>query len=171
MEMVKLLACAGPLACAGMVLCIGAPAVAAEFTLTIGSTVAASGPAPAGTDQRITKVSKGGLFAVRMEGCDALDKAQISGAAEGISNGARVSASVTLLPAGPAGVYVASFPGYPMPGSWIVSISATCESAKAGAVVPVGPAGFVREGIKTFAHAPTKAEVDAALKGLAGAGK
>ncbi|HEY4360477.1 MAG TPA: hypothetical protein VGN17_05895 [Bryobacteraceae bacterium] len=153
-----------------LVASLGVRASAADFTLTIGSTVAASGPAPVGAEPR-QKVSKGGLFAVRMEGCEALDKAQISGTAEGISNGARVSAPVTLSAFGPPGVYVASFSTPQAAGSWIVSISASCESAKAGAVVPVGPAGFVREGTKIFAHAPTKVEVDAALKGIAGAGK
>jgi len=55
--------------------------------------------------------------------------------------------------------------------TWLAP-TATCGSARAGAIVPVGAgiggAGFLRERIKYFPRPATKAEIDAALKALRG---
>ena len=158
MEMVRLL-----LACAA----IPVVASAAGFSLTVGPPVAA------GTGAKVTK-TKSAVFAVRLEECDNLDKAKISGTEEGILDGARVSAPVTLSAAESPGVYVVSPVSSQGQGVWVVSLSATCGSARAGAIVPIGVglggAGFLRERIKVFPRPATKEEIDSALKALRGPG-
>jgi hypothetical protein len=157
MDMVRLL-----LACAA----IPVVASAAGFSLTIGPPVAA------GTGAKVTKTAA--VFAVRLEECDKLDTAQISGTADGIVDGARVSAPVTLSAATSPGVYVVSPAWSQGQGVWVVTLSATCGSARAGAIVPIGPgiggAGFLRERIKVFPRPATKAEIEAALKAQTGPG-
>lgn len=138
-------------------------ASAASFSLTIGPPVAA------GSGAKVTK-TKGAGFAVRLEECATLDKAQISGAGEGIVDGARASAPVILSAAESPGVYVVSFLGNQSHGVWLVSLSATCGSARAGAIVPIGAGvegvGFLREKTTVFPRLPTRAEIDATLKSL-----
>jgi hypothetical protein len=141
----------------------GTAAAAADFSLTIGNPVAASGPSST-TPVIKTKVAKNALFAVRFEDCAELDKAQISGIGEGIVDGARVSAPVVITPAGSPGVFVASPSWDQIQGAWVVSLSASCGKATKGALVPVGPQGFIREKIKLLPRQATKAEIDAALK-------
>jgi hypothetical protein len=156
MEMVKLV-----LACA----LLPAAASAAGFSLTIGPPVAA------GAGIKVVK-SKGPAFAVRLEECDALETAQVGGTAEGIVDGERRSASVTITATGSPGVYLLSpAADQTSQGVWVVSVSATCGKAKAGAIVPMGPQGFVRERTKTLPRAATKAEIDAALKEFQAPGK
>jgi hypothetical protein len=141
-------------------------ASAGEFTLSIGPPIAA-GTAAGGV---IKKKTSGASFAVRLEECDALERAQISGTAEGLVSGARTSGPVTIAAAGSPGVYMVtldSFGSNAQPqGVWVVNVTAVCGSAKAGAIVPLSPAGFQREGTKVLPHPATKAEVDAALKTL-----
>jgi hypothetical protein len=149
MEMVKLI-----LACA----LLPAAASAAGFTLGIGPPVAA------GTGSKVTK-TKGATFAVRMEECEDLANAKISGTAEGVVNGTRTSAPVMLYPAAASGVYLV-IQDWSAEGAWVVSLSAACGSSKAGAIVPMGPQGFLREGIRVLPRAATKAEIDDALKAL-----
>ena len=117
------------------------------------------------------KVSKNALFAVRLEQCAEPDKAEINGVAEGLVDGARASAPVAVSAAGSPGAYVVS-PGWQDGrGGWVVSLSATCGNAKAGALVPIGASGFQRENVKLLPHAPTKTEIEAALKALDASGK
>jgi hypothetical protein len=156
MEMVKLL-----LAFAA----IPVVASAATFTLIVGPPVAA------GTGAKVKKTAA--VFAVRLEECDSLDQAQITGNAEGIVDGARVSVPVTLSAAGSPGVYVVIPAGNQSQGVWVVSLTATCGKASAGAIVPIGTGGtgFLREKTKVFPRPATKAEIEAALKALGGSGK
>jgi hypothetical protein len=149
-EMVKLM-----LACA----LLPAAASAAGFTLSIGPPVAA------GTGIKVTK-AKGATFAVRLEECDALDTAQVSGMAEGIVDGERRSAAVTISGTGSPGVYVVSQAFDESQGVWVVNVNATCGRAKAGAIVAMGPQGFRREGTQVLPRAATKAEIESALKAL-----
>jgi hypothetical protein len=156
------------LVCVGM-LASTASAAAADFSLSIGNSFAAagpySGPSPTGPIVK-QKVAKDALFAVRLEQCPTLDRAQITGVAEGIIGGMRKSSSVIFLAAGAPGVYVAT-PGWSQnDGVWVVAVSATCGTAKAGALVPIGPRGFLRESTQLLPRAATKAEIDAALKAL-----
>jgi hypothetical protein len=158
MEMVKF-----ALACA----LLPVAASAAGFSLTIGPPVAA------GAGIKVVK-SKGAAFAVRLEECDALEAAQVSGTAEGIVDGERKSAAVAIAATGSPGVYLVSQAldqANQNQGVWVVSVNATCGKAKAGAIVPMGPQGFVREGTKVLPRPATKAEIDAALKALEAPGK
>src|ERR1700733_14211418 len=153
MEMVKLV-----LACA----LLPVAASAAGFSLSIGPPVAA------GTGSKVVK-SKGPAFAVRLEGGEALDAAQVSGASEGVVDGERKSAAVAVAATGTPGVYLVTQSWDQTnqnQGVWVVSLSATCGKARAGAIVPMGPAGFVREGTKVLPRGATKAEIEAALKAL-----
>jgi hypothetical protein len=163
MEMVKFM-----LACA----LLPVAASAAGFSMTIGPPVAA------GTGIKVVK-SKGPAFAVRLEECDALETAQVSGAAEGVVDGEHRSAALAITPTGSPGVYLVS-PALDQKagdqtnqnqGLWVVSLTATCGKAKAGAIVPMGPQGFLREATKILPRAATKAEIEAALKGLEAPGK
>jgi hypothetical protein len=156
------------LVCVGM-LATASAAAAADFSLAIGNSFAAagpySGPAPTGPIVK-QKVAKDTLFAVRLEQCPTLDRAQITGVAEGIIGGVRKSASVMFLAAGSLGVYVAT-PGWSQnDGVWVVAVSATCGTAKAGALVSIGPRGLLRESTQLLPRVATKAEIDAALKAL-----
>ncbi len=133
-------------------------ASAASFTLAVGPPVAA------GTGTKVVK-TKAASFAVRLEECENLATARISGTAEGVVNGVRTSAPLTLNAAASAGVYLVS-QDWASEGVWVVSLSATCGSAKAGAIVPMGAQGFLRNGTKVLPRAAKKAEIDAALKVL-----
>jgi hypothetical protein len=148
-EMVKLV-----LACA----LLPAAASAAGFTLSIGPPVAA------GTGAKVTK-TKGATFAVRLEECEDLAIARISGTAEGLVSGARTSAPLMLYAAASTGVYLVIQDWSPE-GVWVVSLTATCGSSKAGAIVSLGSQGFLREGTKVLPRAATKAEIESALKAL-----
>lgn len=155
MEMVKrVLICVSILA---------STSAAADFSLTIGNPIAAAGPDTSAP--LVKKVSKTALFAVRFEECRELDKAQINGVAEGIADGARVSAPVLISAASP-GTYVVN-PGWNQAqGVWVVSLSASCGTAKAAALVPIGPQGFIREKIKQLSRPATKPEIEAALAAI-----
>jgi hypothetical protein len=48
-----------------------------------------------------------------------------------------------------------------------VSLSGTCGNANAGAIIPIGPAGFIRDSSKFLPHSPTKSEIETSLKTLA----
>jgi hypothetical protein len=158
MEMVKQIS---------ILIALAASACAGDFMLDIGSSVAASIPSTqGGKEPSPSKVSKDALMAVRTEGCADPAKAKITGTAERLVNGTRQSVVLPLMPAAAPGVYVVSQP--PSPGVWVVNLSGECAGAKAGALVPIGPGGFTRESSKFFPRFATKAEMDAALKSIAG---
>ena len=140
-----------------------------DFMLAIGSPVAASLPATQGGKEtvRVSKVAKDALFAVRTEGCADPATAKIEATAEGVVNGVRQSAAVKLMPAAAPGAYVVSR-DWPFEGVWVVNLSGVCAGAKAGALVPIGPGGFIRESSKFFPRFTTKAELEATLKSISG---
>ena len=147
-------------------------AFAADFTLAIGNPVAASLPGtenPPGTTARVFKV-KDAVLAVRTENCNDPAKAQITGTAEGLVNGTRQSVALRLIPGAGPGVYLVSREWRPQ-GVWVVNLSAVCAGAQAGAVIPIGPSGYMRESSKFFPRSPTEAEIEASLKSLAGGAK
>jgi len=128
------------------------------FTFTIGSPVASQ-------DVR----AKSAAFVFRTEGCADPAKSQISGTAEGVVKGARRSVPLNVTAMSKSGVY-AVYQNWPPEGDWVVNLKGTCASASAGAIIPVGPKGFVRESSKFFPRPATDAEVDASLKALAPGG-
>jgi hypothetical protein len=130
-------------------------ALAAEFTFSIGSPVASQ-------DFR----SKSAAFVFRTEGCADPAKPQISGTAEGLVNGVRRSVVLKLMETSRPGVYAVN-QNWPGEGEWVVALKGTCADANAGAIVPIGPNGFVRESSKFFPRRATNAEIETSLKALA----
>ncbi len=149
MEMVKLL-----------VACVLLPtAWGADFSLTIGPAVAA-GTGGAVKKTKGAQCSRCGWRTARTPA-----KASIAGTAENLTNGTRSSVPVMLDEAGTVGVYVVS-QSWGFEGAWAVSLVATCGKAKAGAIVPIGPQGFLRESTKVFPRPATPAEINAVLETL-----
>jgi hypothetical protein len=134
-------------------------AIAAGFTFNIGSPVASQDFA-----------SKSAAFVFRTEGCADPTKSRISGTAEGLVNGMRRSVALNLLETSRPGVYAVN-QNWPREGGWVVVLKGTCGGANAGAVVPIGPNGFVRESAEFFPRPATNAEVEASLRALPQAGK
>jgi hypothetical protein len=145
-------------------------AQAADFSLAIGGTAAAIAPGDT-SNAGIKKVFvKGGIMAVRAENCADLTKVQLSGTAEGIVDGTRRSVPLTLNSGTVPGAYIVSR-DWPQ-GVWVVSLTGTCGTAKAGAIVPIGSDGnYMRESSKFYPRAATGAEIEASLKTLAGGKK
>jgi hypothetical protein len=152
-----------------ILLTLSASAFAADFALAIGNPSAASVPwseDPPGAPYQARKV-KDAAFAVRAENCADPAKARITGTAEGLVNGARQSVALKLIAGSAAGAYLVSRE-WPPQGVWIVNLSGVCAGAKAGALVPIGPTGYMRESSKFFARPATEAEIEASLKSLGG---
>jgi hypothetical protein len=131
---------------------VGAFAFAEGFTFTIGGPVA--------SQDYQTKVA---AFVFRTDGCAEPAKPQIGGTAEGLVKGARRSVALKVMPTSKPGVY-AVYQNWPSEGAWVVNLSGTCASASAGAIIPVGPKGFIRESSKFFPRPATNAEIEASLK-------
>jgi hypothetical protein len=126
------------------------------FTFSIGSPVAAQDFA-----------AKTAAFAFRTEGCAEPAKAQISATAEGLLKGERRSVVLKIAAmSSKPGVY-AVFQTWPADGgAWVVNLRGACAGENAGAIVPVGPKGFMRESAKFFPRTATNEEIDAALKAM-----
>jgi hypothetical protein len=128
------------------------------FTFSVGNAVASQ-------DFRF----KAAVFALRTEGCADPTKAQISGTAEGLVNGARRSLVLHVMAASKPGVYAVE-QNWPLGGVWVVSLRGNCAGENAGAIVPIGSKGVIRESAKFFPRPATESEVDTALKVLAQGG-
>jgi hypothetical protein len=113
---------------------------------------------------------KAAAFVFRTEGCPEPEKPQLSGTAEGLVAGERRSAAVKVIPTSKPGVYAIT-QSWPDEGKWVVNLKGTCGSQTAGALVPMGPKGFIRESAKLFPRPATSGEVDASLKALTQGGK
>jgi hypothetical protein len=155
-----------------ILIALSASAFAADFMLAIGSPVAASLPgAPTTSDGTPVQVRKGdAAFAIRTENCADPANALITATAEGLVNGERQSMALRLLPGSGPGVYLVPR-GWPAQGVWIVRLIGSCHDAKAGALVPIGPGGFIRESSKFFPRFATEADIETSLKSLAGGAK
>ena len=138
------------IACAAMQL-----ALAAEFTFSIANPVAAQ-------DFRF----KTAAFVFRTEGCADSVKPQIGGTAEGLANGVRSSVALKVVETSKPGVY-AVVQNWPGEGAWVVALKGACADANAGAIVPIGPHGFIRESAKFYPRPAAKAEIEQSLKALA----
>jgi hypothetical protein len=139
----------------GIAACVvAALALADGFTFTIGSPVASQ-----------EFQMKTAAFVFRTEGCADPAKPQITATAEGIVKGARRSLVLKVLAGSKPNVY-AVFQQWPAEGDWVVDLKGTCASAIAGAIVPIGSKGFIRESSKFFPRAATDAEVETSLKAL-----
>ncbi len=136
--------------------CAAAALVLAEgFTFSVGSPVASQ-----------DYVAKGAAFVFRTQGCAEPAKLQISGTAEGLVKGERRSVALKVVALTKPGVY-AVYQSWPTEGEWVVNLKGTCAEASAGAIVPIGPKGFIRESSKFFPRPATRAEIEASLKDIA----
>jgi hypothetical protein len=131
-----------------------AVAMADGFTFTIGSPVAAQ-----------EAQFKTAAFVFRTEHCAEPAKSQITATAEGIVRGARRSVALKVAALQRPGVY-AVFQTWGDGGQWVVVLKGECENENAGAIVPIGPKGFIRESSKFFPRPAKGPEVDASLKSL-----
>jgi hypothetical protein len=132
--------------------------LAEGFTFTIGNPVASQ-------DFQM----KSAAFVFRTEGCPDPTKAQIDATAEGMFKGARKSVTLKVITGAKPGIY-AVFQQWPLEGQWVVNLKGTCATQTAGAVVPIGPKGFIRDSSKFFPRPATGAEVEDSLKALAQGG-
>lgn len=142
-----------------LALAAGSTAWGADFSLAIGN------PAAVALPDGVVKKDAG--MAVRVENCTDVTKAQITGTAEGIVNGARRSVPVRLVPATAPGAFAVSR-DWPREGAWVVHLTGHCGASTASAIVPFGSNGFLRDSSKFFPRAATAAEVEAVLKTLSG---
>lgn len=131
-------------------------AIAQAFTFVVGSPVASQ-------DFHF----KTAAFVFRTQGCPA--KPKLSATAEGIYNNQRQSVALKVMEGSKPGVY-AVFRAWPSEGHWVVNLEGTCESSSAGAVLPIGLHGFIRESSKFFSHPASKNEIEASLKALSQGG-
>ncbi len=133
-------------------LVIPALAIAQGFTFTVGRPVASQ-------DFHF----KTAAFVFRTQGCAA--KPKLSATAEGINDNARQSIALKVIEGSKPGVY-AVFRTWPTEGHWIVNLEGACDSSSAGAILPIGPNGFIRESSRFYSRAATKNEIAASLKAL-----
>lgn len=106
---------------------------------------------------------KSAAFVFRTSGCPEGRKVDVSATAEGFAGNTRRSMVLRVVEAR-AGVYaIEQQPGF---DRWVVVLKGSCGSDQAGAIVPVGPRGFVRDATKTFSHPPAAAEIETALKAI-----
>jgi hypothetical protein len=139
----------------GIAVCAaGALALAEGFTFTIGNPVASQ-----------DFQAKAAAFVFRTEGCAEPAKSQIAGSAEGMVKEARRSVALKVIATSKPGVY-AVYQNWPSEGHWVVNLKGTCAGSSAGAIIPIGPKGFVRESSKFFPRPATGAEIDTSLKTL-----
>lgn len=140
----------GLLACAACAL-----AFAEGFSFDIGSPMAAG-------DFHF----KSAAFVFRAHGCAEPAKAQITASAEGLVKRARQSLPLKVMATSKAGVFAVGH-SWPAEGEWVVNLKGTCARASAGAIVPFGPKGFIRESAKFYSRPATDAEIETSLKALA----
>ena len=136
-------------------LAIAMLALAEGFTFNIGSPVASQ-------DFQF----KSAAFVFRSEGCSDPAKAQVSATAEGMVKGERRSVILKVMPGSKQpGVYAIS-QSWPADGQWVVNLKGTCGNLTAGAIVPIGPRGFIRESSKFLPRPATDSEIETSLKAL-----
>lgn len=138
----------------------GGLAAASDFSIEIGSPVAATMPT---NNERATK-KMAGAFSVRTKNCAEPGLARFSGTAVR-TNGAKREASALLFIAGtvPGSYVVASVDRMTEP--WVAVITAECAGAETGALVPVNAEGmYDRASTRLLSHAPTDAEIESMVK-------
>jgi hypothetical protein len=141
-------------------LALAIPALSQGFTFTIGNPVA--------SQEFQFKVAS---FVFRTEGCVEPVKPQISATAEGIVNGQRrPPVALKVMAGSKPGIY-AVYQSWPAEGHWVVNLKGVCANQSAGAIVPVGPKGFIREATKVFPRPVTESEIEASLTALAQGGR
>jgi hypothetical protein len=137
--------------CCYMTLIFAALTFAQDFQFEIASPVAAQ-------DFRF----KSAPFVFRTSGCADPGRAVVTAKAEGLVDGARQSMALKVMPSSKPGVY-GVLPQWSS-GRWAVILQGTCGQTQAGAIIPVGATGFVRDASKFLTHPATPTEIETALK-------
>ena len=136
-----------------LILACAQAALAEQFSLEIGNPVAAG-----------NFRAKMAVLAVRAKGCAQPAKVELNGAAEGLIEAGRQTVPLLRVTAMPTpGVYAVPHE-WPREGAWVVNLTARCGEAVAGALVPIGPKGFLRESSKFFDRPAAKEEIEAAVQ-------
>ncbi|HEY2124707.1 MAG TPA: hypothetical protein VGG94_04500 [Chthoniobacterales bacterium] len=136
-----------------MLLCASPLAWAQAFTFEIASPVAAQ-------DFRV----KSAAFVFRTTGCPEAEKVEVSATGQSLAGTERKSVVLKVVASSKPGVYAVLQQWET--GQWIVILKGSCGQAQAGAIIPVGPHGFVREASKFYSRPPAAAEIDAAIKAI-----
>lgn len=134
-------------------------AQAGGFWLTLGNPAASS-------DEK----AKGAAVIVRADGCHNPAKAKLTGTAEGLANGRRVSVPLKLTRLAAPGAY-AVHRNWPAEGAWVVKLVGQHMNHTTSALVPILPDGFHRESASFFPREPRGEEIEAALRTAAGQSK
>jgi hypothetical protein len=141
---------------AWLVLVFAPGALAEDFSLMIASPVAAG-----------NYRAKAAVFVLRPKNCAEPAAAEVRGTAEGLVGGMRRTMPLAHLTAMPTpGVYAVNRE-WPAEGAWVVNLVGKCGTETAGALVPIGPKGFLRESSQFFSRPASKEEIDESLKSLA----
>ena len=112
---------------------------------------------------------KTAAFVFRTQGCEESIKPDVSATAEGLVKGERQSLPLRVSPGSKSGIY-AVFQSWPADGRWVVTLKGSCGDLHAGAIVPVGPKGFIRESAKFFPRTATDKEIAESLATLTSGG-
>src|SRR5437762_5704461 len=124
---------------------------AQQFRLTVASSIAGN----AGE-------FKSSLFVFRTEGCADPAALRVTAQGEGLVSGVRRTVVIQPAPLAQRGAYAVGSQ-WLTPGTWVVNLTATCREMTAGALVPIGPQGFLRDPSKFFPRPATAIEVEEAL--------
>jgi len=137
--------------CCYLTLIFAALTFAQDFRFEVGGPVAAQ-------DFRF----KSAPFVFRTTGCVDPGGSVVTAKAEGLVDGARQSMALKVMPSSKPGVY-GVIPQWSA-GRWAVILQGTCGHTQAGAIIPVGASGFVRDASKFLTHAATPIEIETVLK-------
>ena len=105
------------------------------------------------------------VLVARITACHAPEKTALTATAEGLTDGGRQSIPLKVIPLSKPDSFAVTRE-WPQAGEWVVKIVATNPEFKnyaTSVLVPVGSGSFNWAAVKHYAHAPTTAEVDAAL--------
>jgi hypothetical protein len=131
-------------------LLVSSMASAQGLSLTIGSSVATG-------NYQMKSIG----FAFRMNNCVDPASAQVTVTAEVAGHSSPLPVTPVQNQPGAYGV-----PSQSEAADWVAAITATCKGETVGALVPFTGRNFKREGIQMLPHAPTRTEIDTALKNL-----
>jgi hypothetical protein len=111
--------------------------------------------------------AKNAVLIARATSCHSPAKTSITATAEGIVNGVRRSIPLKVAPLSTEGIFAITRE-WPEQGTWVIKLVATNPEYKdfySGVLVPIDKGPVRWAGIKHYSHAPTDAEVTAALGG------
>ena len=135
---------------------LAAPLFAGSVLLDFGNPKASSDPA-----------AQGAIMTVRLIGCDAKNQGKISGTAEGLVDGKRVSMPLRIVPLSNGDMHAVQWER-PHAGTWLLAFQVHFDKNVATVLEPLSADGYDRKPkLLNFRRAES---VDAALRKLASGG-